>query len=481
MAQWDDAKYAFLTAVLRDFDLLINDTTASQPQDKIKRVKAEVLLAYSLGFASQAQTITASGTVTLVDADKLLLTINPSGADRDVKLPTIGDTNHAYFFTNPDTSYSLTIKKSDASVTYVVVAPGETRVVIPTDAPSWAVLSSGGGAASASNIAVNGGFDVAQRQAPGTLTTIADKTYGPDQWWVTRENADVQYNRNDGTAEAGIASKYFGTFKKITNAGKFFICQPLEGITTVPLRSQGTVFQIKLKASSSKTIRMAILELQNAGTMDAPPATLVTAFNADGTDPTFGTNVAIITSAESKSVTTSFQAFSVKKTIPSNSKNLFLAIWTDADFAVNDTLSVAEADFFLGSATRTWATRLFVQELDLCQRYCWKSFGLDVAPAQNAGLAGAIRSNAGKAGAVAELGIMIKFPVQMFASPTFTTYNPSAANAQVRDSSAAVDCSAVAISGLSDSNGFSVNCTGNAGTTVGNALDVHVLAEAKIL
>lgn len=333
------------------------------------------------------------------------------------------------------------------------------------------------------SLVVNGGFEFAQEQVPGTYTTVADKAYGPDQWWVTRENADVQYKREDGTGESGITSKYFGTFKKITNTGKFFICQPLEGRDTVPLRSKTVIFPIKLKASGSKTIRMAVLELQNAGTMDAPPATLVTAFGANGVDPTFGTNVAIITAAQSKAVTTSFQQFSVSVTVTSNSKNLFLAIWSNDQFAANDTLSVAEADFYPGSAVRAWMPKRHEIDLAACRRYFFKTFDLDVAPAQNAGALGAARCIAGKAGATNLAAIVIlRFPIRMFATPTITTFNPSAANAQVRDSSAGADCSATAVSAThTTADVTTISATGNASTAVGNIMDVHLTAKSRIL
>lgn len=234
--------------------------------------------------------------------------------------------------------------------------------------------SAGGTGGDLYNYLINGGHDHAQRNVtPGTLFTVADKDFGADRWWVTRENADIQYNRNDAIGESGLTSKNYGTYKKITNAGKFVVVQVIEGVNSVPLRGKQIIFQIKMKASSSKTIRMAILELQNAGTIDAPPATLVTAFGADTVDPTFGTNVAIISSAASKSVTTSWQSFSVSVTVPSDSKNIMAAFWADSDFAANDTLSVAEAGLFVSGTIQDWKPRLATDELLLCQRffYLW--------------------------------------------------------------------------------------------------------------
>ncbi len=223
------------------------------------------------------------------------------------------------------------------------------------------------------NYIINGNFGFAQRQTPATLTTVAQDKYSADRWRSSRENADLQYQQADGLGETGITSQHFGTYKKITNTGKLMIYQILEGINSVSLRGKTVTFQIKMKASASKTIRMALIELQNAGAIDTIPATFVSAYGADTVDPTLGTNLAIITAAQSKSVTTSWQSFSVTVTIPSNSKNLMCAIWSDSQFVANDTLSVAEAGLFVSTFVQTWTPRLVMLELALCQRYYEKS------------------------------------------------------------------------------------------------------------
>ena len=233
-------------------------------------------------------------------------------------------------------------------------------------------LYTGGAGGAAPSYALNGGFDFAERQTPGTLTTIADNKYSADQWRVTRENADVQYIRVDALGETGLTSQYYGQIKKITAAGKLHVMQPLEGMNSVAFRGVEVTFQIKMKSSAARDMRMAVLELQNAGTIDTIPATLVTAFNIDGTDPTLATNVAVITAAETKAITTSWATYDVTVTVPSNSKNLMLAIWSDDDVAANDTISFAEADFFAGASTRDWTTRLTQQEFDLLLRYCFR-------------------------------------------------------------------------------------------------------------
>ena len=328
------------------------------------------------------------------------------------------------------------------------------------------------------NFLINGGFDFAQRTTPGTLTSVSDNAYGADRWKQTRENADLQYQRNDATSESGLTSRYYGKYKKITNAGKFMAFQIIEGIHSIPLRGKTVVFQAKLKASTAKTVRMAILQLQSTGTMDTIPGTFVTAWNVDSTDPTLGTNLAVVTGAESKSVTTSWQNFSVSVTAPSDCKNLICAIWTDADFSAGDELNIAEAGLFLGNSTIAWSPRNTSIELFLCQRYYWKTFALDTAPAQNAGTTNSLRFMAGKAGAASQVAqsYPLHTPLRT-TSPTITTYNPSATNAQVRDTSAAADCSAI---NALYQNQILIDCTGNASTAVGNRLAVHVTLDAEL-
>jgi hypothetical protein len=327
------------------------------------------------------------------------------------------------------------------------------------------------------NLLANAGLNLAQRQAANTYTTIADNKYGPDRFRITRENADVQYRRESAIGETGLTSMYFGTIKKITNPGKFHVCQPLKAINSVPLRGKVVTFQLKLKASALKNIRLGVLELQSAGTIDTIPSTLITAWGADGVDPTFATNVAIISAAETKSVSTSFQLFSITVTVPSDSKNIMPAFWTDEDFAVNDTLSFAELDYHIGSFTQKWLEKDRSLDLTECLLHYRKTFALDDAPVQNYGNNGCLRILAGKAGANTNYGELRLWP-PMFAAPTVTTYNPGAANAEARDVIALADCSASTIFAFPMT--IYVNTTGNASTAVGNVIYVHLTMEAEL-
>jgi hypothetical protein len=339
------------------------------------------------------------------------------------------------------------------------------------------------------NYAINSGFDLAQRQVPATLTEIADKDYGPDQWWISSAAGGVQYQRVETDPADGLSSKYYGVFSKSTSTGKMFICQPIEGRETIPLRGRAVIFQMKMAASAGMAVRMAVLELQSAGTLDAPPATLVTNFGANGVLPTFGANVAIITASAVKTVTTSFQSFSVSVTVPSDSKNLFLAVWSDSGMVAEDSLVLAEADLFPGVSERTWVPNPISQEIVSCQRYYWKTYEIDTEPAYDSGKniyensRGAIFGIAGKAGETVNAAVLyVRLPVDMFSVPAVTIKNPSKNNNQVFDFIHGGDCSSsLAFDSYVSSSSIVVFATGNASTTVGDTVGTHLVAIARIL
>jgi len=363
--------------------------------------------------------------------------------------------------------------------TYIVFPPGSDGTYLKYDStqpggliaevPTFTVND-------VENKLLNGGFILAQRQAPGTLTTIADGGYGPDRWKCYRENADLQYRRVDASGETDLTSNYYGEFKKLTNAGKFLICQPLENLDTLRFRGSDLSFQIDMKSSAARTMRMAIVELQTGGTADTIPA-VVSSWNADSTDPTLGTNLAVIGTPMSCAVTTSWQTFQFTGTFPTNSKNLLVMIWSNADVAVNDTVSMAEAGLYYGTALRSWSPRPVGMEIQLCQRYYWKTFALDTAPAQNVA-AGAFRFVSTKAGAAAIYFQPKDVPVRQ-TTPTITTFNPNAANAQARDADAGADCSSISVT-YSGSGFLYASCVGAAGTGVGSRIVLHFTVDAEL-
>lgn len=325
------------------------------------------------------------------------------------------------------------------------------------------------------NHLINGGFTFAQSQTPGTLTTIADGGYGPDQWKMTRENADLQYRRVAASGESGLVSPYYGEFKKITNAGKMLVCQPLEYLDTLKFRGKVVGFQLQMKASSAKTMKIAIVELQAGGTADTLP-TLVSAWGADGTNPTLGANLAAISTPVSCSVTTAWQTFQFTGTFPSNSKNLLVMVWSNADFAVNDTLGMAEAGLYFGESQRSWTPRPIAQELVLCKRFYQKSYAIDVAP----NTASALGYSFQTAYSTSRLWANNYFQVEMRTNPSITIISFAGTNAKVGAEAGGADVGASVTVTVFSAKGISLISDSGTPFTVGIAYLYHYVANARL-
>lgn len=368
---------------------LVDSVLASHQNDRALEIAAleTQLMAWSL-YAGFVHSTTMSGTVTLADSDSALQRLDCDGANRIVKLPAYAVSNHAFLILNVSSApYTLDVQSNGGVSLFVSpLGPGESVLVLPDGAAGYLAAKPNlelGLHVGPSSRVINGEFRYAQRQNPDALTTIADNKYGPDRWRITRANAEVQFQRVTAIGVTGLSSSWYGSFKKITNSGKVHICQVVESSDSVPLCSRQVTFQAQLWGNSARTLRMAVLELAAAGTADTIPATLVTAFGADTVDPTLGANVAVIGTAQSKAAGTSPALFWVTVTVPSNSKNLICAVWSDSGLAAGDVINIAEAGLYAGPGPRAWGRRPVQQELALCQRYYEKSYDIDTAPASN--------------------------------------------------------------------------------------------------
>jgi hypothetical protein len=354
------------------------------------------------------------------------------------------------------------------------------------------------------NAIINGEFDYAQRQVPGTLTTYsqtAARGYTADRWGVTNENLSVQYRQVDTGAapQTGLLSRYYGEWSKITSTGKIVISQVIESGNCLHFRGRQVRVQLKMKASANKTIRVLLLQLTAAGTIDsipgyaagAPSGTFVSAFGANSTDPTFGTNLSKIdpdatvihegtrgNTGLSCAVTTAWQRFGGTFTLPTDFRNLVLVIVSDSQFAAADILSIGEVGLYDGPEIREWVPRQQMLQLENCQRYYQKTFNMATLPAQNVA-SGTLRFWAGQAGAVSFAHYTVKLPVAMRIAPAVTFYNPAAANAFVRQFITPSDATATSATNVNEF-GFEITATGLAAWALGQSLGVQYSADAEL-
>lgn len=164
------------------------------------------------------------------------------------------------------------------------------------------------------------------------------------------------------------------------------------------------------------------------------------------------------------------------------SSSLLLATSSQANVLDNTAnfFRVTGVKLELGSVATPIQFIPFETELRRCQRYYFKTFHYTQAPAQNVGTTtGEAVWSATKAGAATNISSMFTFPVRLRTTPSsITFYNPSAANANVRDTTGSVDCTTPGLLGVGELYG-TLQCTGNAATAVGNTLRVHFAIDAE--
>ena len=213
------------------------------------------------------------------------------------------------------------------------------------------VSMSGGG--ELSNLIINGDFSVAQRGTSFTSETWRknnDDSYLLDRWLLLSDGNDIV----DVTqiSSAFSRSRYALQAEVETANKKFGFCQIIEANTCIPLRGQKISVSVAAKTVSAKlieNIRVAVLEW--TGTADAVTSDVVSAWNAEGTNPTWATNWTALNVPTNLALTTSEQTFKVENlTVGASCNNLAVFIWVDdTDCAVDDILQLGEVQVVRGS------------------------------------------------------------------------------------------------------------------------------------
>lgn len=333
------------------------------------------------------------------------------------------------------------------------------------------------------NKIINGDFQIGQRGAGGaaSFSTPASGDYTLDRWAVEYDGTigtfTVSQSLTSATANAntigtlsGSVAVFYGRWNQ-TVAGS--------GQTSKMLRTRiENLFQF-----SSRKVRVSFVARTGTGTADVSLSTKFSygtggAPTADENGPTAGA-FSLTTTPQRFEATLDLGDLITSKTYGTNGHHtsyLQLAV----HFPLNATFDIRITDVQLeiGEATTPFDRRQFGEELRDCQRYFWKSFAYATAPAQNAGNTGTINWAAVGAGATASRSPEVFFPEFMRVAPTVTTYNPEAANAEVRNDTDNADCSSTA--GAGSERGLIVTYTGTAGTAQNESMRVHATADAEL-
>lgn len=269
----------------------------------------------------------------------------------------------------------------------------------------------------------NGGLEVWQRGAGGaaSFSIGASSTgYTADRWYIQTAANEV----STVAAVAGLTSQSATAAKVTRNSGQtgtslMVFALPLD--TDEISRMLGRVVSISFVAK--------------AGANWSPASGLLAAFLPVGTGSVGKRGTSAYTNEvqvinQTFILTTSAQRFTVTSAavVPTNSTQAELSFyWTPVGTAgADDSFTIDDVQLEVGPPTLFERTP-FERSLLGCKRHYQKTFPYGTIPAQNAGLAGALGANTQVA--TADVSWNWRFPVSMRISPSITSFNPSASNA----------------------------------------------------
>jgi hypothetical protein len=350
----------------------------------------------------------------------------------------------------------------------------------------------------AKNLIIGGNFDTNPWQAGTTFAAVATGTYTADMWQWTQVGAGVvtisQVANAPTVAQAGIFIQncldvnVTTADAAIAATDIYAIGQKIEGynwaqiaqrIFTVSFWVRGTVTGIHcLYARNTGADRCYVAEytINVADTWEFKTVTV-------SASPSAGTwNYTNAIGIEIGFCLAGGANFQGANNTWNAANNYCTANQVNQMGTIGNRFRVQLVQVEAGSNATSFEIAKESDVLEQCQRYFYKTFKPGTAPAQNVGLStGEFVFIANAAGAAINVSPAVNYPVTLRVDPTITLFNPAAANAQVRDRSAAVDCSASGTAfGASNSGNFGIQTTGNAGTAVGNILCVHLTASARL-
>lgn len=262
-------------------------------------------------------------------------------------------------------------------------APDPQPGVVPAPAPgdaaagkflkadgTWDVPPGGGSSAPASNLLINGGFQINQR---ATTSAQADDTYGHDRWYrLTQSNAIAVSTLTD--VENGLPFMARLT-QSNASAQRMGYAQIIEGKNCKHLRGQQVTFRIgRTRLSTSANIRFAVLEW--AGTEDVVTSDVVN----DWTSGTYtagnfflGSNLTVSgVTQQALTANTLTDGNALTVTLGSSFNNLIVFAWTESTVAQNVTFDLGRVQLESGASASAFQWRQLQEEIGLCQRYYYQ-------------------------------------------------------------------------------------------------------------
>lgn len=328
------------------------------------------------------------------------------------------------------------------------------------------------------NRIINGGMDIAQRGTSFTSGANNDDAYVLDRFYILSDGNDIVDVTQTTTVPTGAkfsigldvetVNKKFGIAQIIENANCF---DAIGGNVTVS-------FQAKVSATTNlDNVKCAIVAW--SGTADTVTSDIISAWGAEGTNPTLIANATYENTPANLNVTTSFATYSVTANVDTAStSNIILFIWSDVTTtSLGEFLYITNVQLEKGSTATSFDYRPYGTELVLCQRYYEKSYEIGTVPgtatsvARVAAFINALTVN------ISNFGSTIPFKIQKRTSPSINLWNFSGtANQWIYCIGANGGTSYGAAVNLTSSFGFEIRTTSPEPTGLLTAGQVYLVA-----
>ena len=261
------------------------------------------------------------------------------------------------------------------------------------------------------NRLVNGSFNIAQRGTSFVSGANNDDTYNLDRWYVLSDGNDAVDITQTTTVPTG--AKYSIGLDVETVNKKFGIAQIIENVNCYDAIGGNVTLSFQAKVSATTkldNVKCAVIAW--SGTEDTVTSDIISAWEAEGTNPTLIANATYENTPANLNVTTSWATYSVTANVDTASTaNIIVFIWSDVtDTTLGDFLYITNAQLEIGETATPFERQMYGQQLALCQRYYYAT------------------SSAFLASGTTTLCFNFQFPVTMRATPTETHSYASVAN-----------------------------------------------------
>lgn len=309
---------------------------------------------------------------------------------------------------------------------------------------------------------INGGMVIDQRNegASKTFTAAGALAYSVDRWYGYCTGANVTGQQIAGTSPNQDVYRFTGA-ASVTKIG---FAQRIEATNSQDMAGNTCSLSVDLANSLLTTVTWTAWYANTAdtfGTLASPTRTQI----ATG----------------SWTVNSTLTRYSTQISVPA-AATTGIEIEFSVAAQTSGTWTIGNAQFEKSPTATAFDVRPFGLEINLCLRYFEKSFAQGTAPAQNAGVNNSLRVPQ-VVGASSAQPALFSFNYKIIKrtnAPSVTFYNPSAANAQARNSSANVDCSATTLATASNDSILYFSFTSGAGTATNQAIVLHYASDAEL-